>query len=165
MENNNKANSMYVLMLAVPLFWGGSFSTAEHVVTEIPPLVAATLRFGIAGIILMMYVSIKSEWDIGALKKRWKGLLLVSLTSIFGYNALFFFGLTYTSAINGSLIIATMPVFVALGAILFLKETWSSKIGVSCLKYATIKIGQGYKSLTPVMQKTLKRYVFIENWI
>ncbi|MGG2065790.1 DMT family transporter [Bacillus sp. S14(2024)] len=122
---------MYWLMLLVPLFWGGSFSTAEHVVTEIPALVAATLRFAIAGVVLMIYVTIKSEWDIKALKKRWKGLLLVSLTGIFGYNAFFFLGLNYTSAINGSLIIATMPVFVTLGAILFLNETWNSKVGIS----------------------------------
>ncbi|ASJ54806.1 EamA family transporter [Brevibacillus formosus] len=126
-------NRMYIVMLLVPLFWGGSFSTAEHVVTEIPPLVAATLRFGLAGAILLLYFSLKSEWDFYALRKRWKGLLLVSLTGIFGYNALFFLALDDTSAINGSLIIATMPMFVTVGAILFLKETWSSNLGISLL--------------------------------
>ncbi|PFE04932.1 EamA family transporter [Bacillus cereus] len=131
MQNQNNSNKIYFLMLLVPLFWGGSFSTAEHVVTEIPPLVAATLRFGIAGVILMIYSTIKSEWHIGSLKKRWKGLLLVSLTGIFGYNALFFLGVQYTSAINGSLIIATMPIFVTLGAIIFLNEKWNSKVGIS----------------------------------
>ncbi|KIV56866.1 hypothetical protein AM501_29435 [Aneurinibacillus migulanus] len=130
-KKKNQWNSIYLLMLFVPLFWGGSFSTAEHVVTEIPSLVAATIRFALAGIILMIYVTIKSEWNINVLKKRWKGLLLVSLTGIFGYNAFFFLGLNYTSAINGSLIIATMPLFVTLGAVLFLRETWSSKIGIS----------------------------------
>ncbi|PEB52237.1 EamA family transporter [Bacillus pseudomycoides] len=131
MQSHSNSNKIYFLMLLVPLFWGGSFSTAEHVVTEIPPLVAATLRFGIAGIILMIYLTIKSEWHIASLKKRWKGLLLVSLTGIFGYNALFFLGVNYTSAINGSLIIATMPIFVTLGAIIFLNERWNNKVGIS----------------------------------
>ncbi|PDY37519.1 EamA family transporter [Bacillus wiedmannii] len=131
MQNQSNSNKIYFLMLLVPLFWGGLFSTAEHVVTEIPPLVAATLRFGIAGVILMIYLTVKSEWDMGSLKKRWKGLLLVSLTGIFGYNALFFLGVHYTSAINGSLIIATMPIFVTLGSILFLNEKWNSKVGIS----------------------------------
>lgn len=133
MQNQNHSNKIYFLLLLVPLFWGGSFSTAEHVVTEIPPLVAATLRFGIAGVILMVYLTIKAEWDMGSIKKRWKGLLLVALTGIFGYNALFFLGVHYTSAINGSLIIATMPIFVTLGSILFLNEKWNSKVGISLL--------------------------------
>lgn len=131
-ENKNKKwNKMYAWMLLVPLFWGGSFSAAEHVVSEIPPLVAAAIRFAVAGILLFVYVRLKSEWRVDVLKMRWKGLLLVSLTGIFGYNAFFFLALSYTSAINGSLIIATMPVFVSLGAILFLKEAWTGRLAIS----------------------------------
>ncbi|WP_339372776.1 DMT family transporter [Paenibacillus elgii] len=130
-SSNKPWKGIYWLMLAVPLFWGGSFSMAEHVVSEIPPLVAATLRFALAGLLLMLVVTLKSEWNMSVLKQRWKGLLFVSLTGIFGYNALFFLGLKYTSAINGSLIIATMPVFVTVGAVFFLKEAWSGRTGLS----------------------------------
>ncbi|MBO1579288.1 DMT family transporter [Bacillus sp. XF8] len=129
----NSKNRMYVLMLLVPLFWGGSFATAEHVITEIPPLVAATIRFALAGVILVAIVLVKSEWNMSVLSRNWKGLLFVSLTGIFGYNAFFFMGLHYTSTMNGSLIIATMPVFVTMGAILFFKETWSVKIAISLI--------------------------------
>lgn len=118
-------------MLLVPLFWGGSFSTAEHVITEIPPLVAATIRFALAGLLLLLLVTVRSEWNLQGLKTNWKGLVIISLTGIFGYNALFFVALHYTSAINGSLIIATMPLFVSLGAILFFKEAWNGKLGIS----------------------------------
>lgn len=41
--------------------------------------------------------------------------------------------LFYTTAINGSLIIATMPLFVALGAIVFFQEAWSGKLGISLM--------------------------------
>ncbi len=128
-----KINRMYVIMLLVPLFWGGSFATAEHVITEIPPITAATIRFGLAGCILIGIVFMKSEWNTSLLLKNWKGLLFVSLTGIFGYNVFFFMGLNYTSTLNGSLIIATMPVFVTLGAILFFKESWSIKVGISLM--------------------------------
>lgn len=127
----NSKSSMYALMLLVPLFWGGSFATAEHVITEIPPFVAATIRFALAGVILIAIVLVKAEWNMSVLSKNWKGLLFVSLTGIFGYNALFFMGLNYTSTMNGSLIIATMPVFVTIGAVLFFKERWSIKIVIS----------------------------------
>lgn len=127
----NRINRMYVIMLLVPLFWGGSFATAEHVITEIPSITAATIRFGLAGCILIGIVFMKSEWNTSLLLKNWKGLLFVSLTGIFGYNVFFFIGLNYTSTLNGSLIIATMPVFVTLGAILFFKESWSIKVVIS----------------------------------
>ncbi|PIE95312.1 EamA family transporter [Bacillus fungorum] len=129
----NSINRMYVIMLLVPLFWGGSFATAEHIITEIPPITAATIRFGLAGFILIGIVFMKSEWNTSLLLQNWKGLLFVSLTGIFGYNVFFFMGLHYTSTMNGSLIIATMPVFVTLGAILFFKESWSLKIGISLI--------------------------------
>ncbi|WP_410453666.1 DMT family transporter [Paenibacillus alvei] len=131
MNNHSVNKSIYFLMLLVPLFWGGSFSTAEHVITEIPPLVAATIRFGLAGLLLLLLVTVRSEWNLQGLKTNWKGLVIISLTGIFGYNALFFVALHYTSAINGSLIIATMPLFVSLGAILFFKEAWNGKLGIS----------------------------------
>jgi len=129
----NKINRMYIIMLLVPLFWGGSFATAEHVITEIPPITAATIRFGLAGCILIGIVFMKSEWNTSLLLKNWQGLLFVSLTGIFGYNVFFFMGLNYTSTLNGSLIIATMPVFVTLGAILLFKESWSIKVGISLI--------------------------------
>ncbi|MBE9917926.1 DMT family transporter [Paenibacillus donghaensis] len=134
MDNHHKSNkSIYFLMLLVPLFWGGSFSTAAHVISEIPPLVAATIRFALAGIILTIIICVRKKWDLSIWKKNWKGLLLISLTGIFGYNALFFWALHYTSAINGSLIIATMPLFVSIGAILLFGEPWSGKLGFSLM--------------------------------
>lgn len=37
-EDGTKPKVMYWLMLLVPLFWGGAFATAKHVITEIPRL-------------------------------------------------------------------------------------------------------------------------------
>ncbi|WP_223069061.1 DMT family transporter [Paenibacillus caui] len=129
-KNTNQSKSIYILMLLVPLFWGGAFATAKHVITEIPPLIAATLRFGITGIILAMVVTLQKEWHWKEIRKRWKGLLFIGLIGVFGYNALFFTALKYTSATNGALIIAAMPVFTMLGSVLFGKETWSTKSGI-----------------------------------
>ncbi|KMY31935.1 membrane protein [Lysinibacillus xylanilyticus] len=131
MENNNKNQSrnMYLLMLLVPLFWGGAFATAKHVITEVPPLVAATLRFGITGIILVIITTIQKEWLWQVIRNRWKGLLFIGFVGIFGYNAFFFTALKYTSATNGALIIAALPVFTMLGAVIFGKEKWNNKAG------------------------------------
>ncbi|WP_425341251.1 DMT family transporter [Brevibacillus borstelensis] len=109
-------------MLVVPVFWGGAFGTAQHVISEIPPITAAALRFGTAGLILIALAHLRGEWKLEALKKHWLGLLFMSVTGVFAYNAFFFIGLSYTSAINGSLIMANSPVLITLGAVLFLGE-------------------------------------------
>lgn len=124
---------IYVLMLLVPLFWGAAFGAGKHVVTEIPPLTAAAFRFGFAGILLAVWVTITKEWNLTAIRSRWMGLLIMSLTGIFTYNMLFFVAIQYTSAANGSLIMATSPVFITLGAILFLKEAGSKRLMMGIL--------------------------------
>ncbi|MDX8046837.1 EamA family transporter [Gracilibacillus sp. S3-1-1] len=128
---NNK--TIYFLLLFVPLFWGGAFGAAQHVITEISPLVAATLRFGTAGLILLIIILIRREWNWSILKERWLGLLIMALTGIFSYNAFFFIALHYTSSVNGSLIMATSPVFITLGAILFLHEAWNKRTGIGLI--------------------------------
>lgn len=129
-KNKNQSRNMYLLMLLVPLFWGGAFATAKHVITEVPPLVAATLRFGITGIILVTIITVQKEWQWQVIRNRWKGLIFIGFIGIFGYNAFFFTALKYTSATNGALIIAAMPVFTMLGAVILGKEKWNNKAGV-----------------------------------
>ncbi|QZT35365.1 DMT family transporter [Caldalkalibacillus thermarum TA2.A1] len=120
-------------MLFVPLFWGGAFPAAQHVITEISPITAAAIRFGAAGLILLLISLYRSEWNFKEIKQRWAGLLLMALTGIFAYNAFFFYALNYTSAINGSLIMATTPILMTLGAVLFLKEPWHMRLGIGLL--------------------------------
>ncbi|MFC7442555.1 DMT family transporter [Laceyella putida] len=127
---SEKSNiSIYFLLLLVPLFWEGAFGAAKHVITEISPITAATLRFGLVGLILLVIVLIRSEWNLEVLKRFWLGLVLMAVTGIFSYNAFFFIALKYTSAVNGSLIMATTPVFITLGAVLFLHEAWDKRLG------------------------------------
>jgi drug/metabolite transporter (DMT)-like permease len=124
---------LYLWMLLVPLFWGGAFGAAKHIITEIPPMTAAALRFGLAGLILLLVTIGCGEWKPAALKAHWRGLMLMALTGIFAYNAFFFLALARTSAINGSLIMATTPVFVTLGAAFFLGEAWNRRLGFGLL--------------------------------
>src|SRR5690625_3035113 len=103
--NSEKSISIYLWLFLVPFFWGGAFVAAEHLVTELPPITAATLRFGLAGLLLMVIVAFREKIDRKAIKKRWLALLLMAVTGIFGYNLFFFIALDITTAINGSLIV------------------------------------------------------------
>ncbi|WP_186306575.1 DMT family transporter [Siminovitchia fortis] len=132
-QESKKTFGIYLLLLLVPLFWGGAFGAAKHIITEVPPITTAALRFGLAGLILFAAARFSSEWDSKKIKEQWPGLLLMALTGIFGYNVFFFMGLEYTSAVNGSLIVATTPVFVTLGAVLFLGETWNARLALGLI--------------------------------
>lgn len=121
--------AIYFWLLLTPLFWGGAFVAAEHVITEIPPITAATLRFGIAGLILLVVVVLRGQKNLNAIRKQWVPLFFMAITGIFGYNLFFFTGLDMTSAINGSLIMATSPVFMTLGAVVLLREEWNKRVG------------------------------------
>lgn len=121
--------AIYFWLLLVPLFWGGAFVAAEHIITEIPPVTAAAFRFGSAGLLLLAFVLSRKKLDMKAVRKQWLTLLLMAVTGIFGYNFFFFTALGITSAVNGSLIVATTPVLVTFGAVLFLGETWNRQLG------------------------------------
>lgn len=122
--------AIYFLLLLDSFFWGGAFVVAEHIINEIQPITAVALRFLVAGIMLLILVLVQGNIDRKVLKKQWLTILLMALTGIVGYNIFFFIGLHITSAINGSLIIATTPAFITLGAVLFLGETWNRHIGL-----------------------------------
>ncbi|WP_126424964.1 DMT family transporter [Brevibacillus marinus] len=126
-------NSIYLVLLLVPLFWGGAFGAGKHVVTEIPPFTTAAIRFGIASLLLAIWLTAVRGWDWRLIKQRWFGLLILALTGIVAYNCLFYLGLQYTSATNGALISATNPVFTAIIASIFLGEAWSARLGLGTL--------------------------------
>lgn len=125
-----KVGIIYLLMLLVPLFWGGAFGAGKHVVTELPPFTTAAIRFGMASVLLVIWLTVQKGWDWQLMRERWKGLLFVSVTGIFAYNAFFFLGLQYTSATNGSLVVSMNPMTTTLLAVLFLGEVWNRQIGI-----------------------------------
>lgn len=124
---------IYILLLLVPLFWGGAFVAAAHVVQELSPITAASFRFGMAGIILLFIAILKADLHWKKLRSNWLGLLGMAITGIFGYNAFFFIALNMTSAINGSLVMATSPVFITLGAVLFLGESGNKQLAIGII--------------------------------
>jgi drug/metabolite transporter (DMT)-like permease len=124
---------IYLLMLLVPLFWGGAFGSTKHVLTELPPLTVAAIRFLCAGLLMTCWTIWRGEWDWPAVRSYWAGLLGLGATGIFGYNALFNIGMQYTSAINGALVIVINPVTTSLVAVLFLGERWTIKQGLGAV--------------------------------
>lgn len=110
-------------MLVVSLIWGANFSANKYGVSVVPPLAFAAIRFTLASVLLWIIVQIwqpgtripaRAAWLLG-------GLGVVGNT---GYQIAFMTGLVTTSAINASLIMAALPVVVAvLGRVLGVERT------------------------------------------
>lgn len=109
------------------LFWGGTFVAGKWAVGEAPPFFVAFLRFAIASLVLWALVA----WGRRGSDERfplpedgvqWAGLFSLGLTGVFLYNFVFLTGLSWTSATNGSLIVAFNPLLTAILSAWWLKE-------------------------------------------
>ncbi|MBE0605957.1 MAG: DMT family transporter [Deltaproteobacteria bacterium] len=108
-------------------FWGGTFVAGKWAVKEAPPFFVAFLRFGIASLVLWALVasSGRGSGERVPLPKdgsQWAGLFSLGLTGVFLYNFVFLTGLSWTSATNGSLIVAFNPLLTAVLSAWWLKE-------------------------------------------
>ncbi|HMQ31602.1 MAG TPA: EamA family transporter [Chloroflexaceae bacterium] len=99
-------------MVAVVLIWGANFSVTKIALQQIPPLAFAGLRFVFASALLWAVLRATEgarPLPPGALRKLiWLGVVGNSI-----YQLGFLLGLSYTTAANASLIIATTPAMVA----------------------------------------------------
>ena len=100
---------IYIKLLGTVFFWGGAFVAAKIAVQEFTPLVAATLRFIMAFMVLAPVLAWRE--GRGALVKirDWPLLIAAAFTGIILYHLFFFQGLRLTSPIEGSLIVAACP--------------------------------------------------------
>lgn len=100
-------------MLVVALLWGGNFSVSKFAIGRIGPLAFSGLRFALASVLLLLLAR-----KLGAMRPlpRRTFWALVGLGVIGNtlYQALFMTGLSLTSATNSSMIVAILPVVVAL---------------------------------------------------
>ena len=107
------------------LVWGGTFTSARLLGSELDPAVSAFLRFLLASSFLLALLYFKEGGLPRVNKKQLLFLLGMGLTGIAMYNLLFFYGLVHAEAGRGSLITATNPLLTALGAAFIFKERFT----------------------------------------
>jgi drug/metabolite transporter (DMT)-like permease len=118
---------LYLKLVATTFFWGGTFVAGKWAVSEAPPLFVAFLRFAIASVVLFALVALRfrmrgERFPVPKGRGKWAGLFSLGLTGVFLYNYIFLVGLSWTTATNGSLIVAFNPLLTAVLSALWLKE-------------------------------------------
>ncbi len=125
----------YVLLSLTSLFWSGNVVIGRFVAGYIPPVTISVIRWGGAFVILLPFAArhLARDWP---LIRRHAGLLtLLALTGFSAYNTMAYYGLHFTTAINGLLLQSVSPLFVALWSFVLFRDRLSLRqatgIGVS----------------------------------
>lgn len=128
------------------IFWGGTFISGRMLAGHIPPYIAAFLRFATAATILLIVLYRQNRCLPTVPKRLFLPIFFLSLTGVFSYNILFFWGLESVDASRASVIIANNPVFIAVFASLIFRERLGliKSIGVPISVFgAVIAISKG----------------------
>jgi len=95
------------------LVWGINFTVVKIALTDFSPLSFNSLRFSLASLFLLTLLWVL-ERDLSFRREDLVRLVLLGLIGHTIYQLLFIHGIARTTAGNSSLILATMPIFVAL---------------------------------------------------
>jgi drug/metabolite transporter (DMT)-like permease len=113
---------VYLKLAAVTMVWGGTFVAGRYLAGSLSPLLAASLRFLLASLALLLFVRMARTPLVWPNPRQWLQLLLLGFFGIFFYNLCFFYGLHYISASRASLIVALNPAVIGLASWLLFKE-------------------------------------------
>jgi drug/metabolite transporter (DMT)-like permease len=117
---NHRPTWMTLLAFGIIYFvWGSTFFAIRVGVNEVPPLILAAMRFLVAGLVLYGWMIARSERSPSV--REWaSAFLLALLIFVFDYGLLFWAEKRVPSGI-AAVILATIPVFMALAEIIFLR--------------------------------------------
>ena len=126
-------NQPYILLTLMALFWAANIVLGRYVAGHVPPFALTCCRW--AGTFLVVapfaWPHLQRDWRV--MRRNIPLLLMLALTGFALNNALSYWGLQHTQAINALLIQSSGPLFVALWSLVLfrVKLTWAQAIGIA----------------------------------
>lgn len=124
-----KLNSSILLIAVATIIWGATVPIMKLTLTQIPPFSLAFIRMSLASLIL----AVLAFRHLEIAKKDIPTFALAALTGVTLNLTLFFIGLTKTTAINASLLVAAVPILTILMAHFYLREKLDTRIVIAAL--------------------------------
>lgn len=115
-------NQPYLLLALTSLFWAGNTILGRFIVGHVPPMTLAFIRWSGATVILLPFAARYLARDWPLVRKHAGLMALLALTGFSVYNTLSYYGLQYTTAINGLLLQSVAPLFVAMWSFVIFRE-------------------------------------------
>lgn len=110
-------SSALLLILGI-LFWSGNYVLGRAVVGTVPPITLAYVRWILAILVFLPFVWKELKENRESILVNWKALVIMGLTGVVGFNYFQYLAVKYTTAINASIINASIPVFTAVAGYL-----------------------------------------------
>jgi drug/metabolite transporter (DMT)-like permease len=144
----------YLLLSMTSLFWAGNIVLARYVAGHVPPLTLSCVRW--IGVFLILFPfareHLRHDWPV--LRKSLPLMLLLSLTGFAFNNAISYWAMQYTEALNALLIQSAGPLFVALWSLLLfgvrLTRAQAAGILISLLGVLTIILHGDFSTLASI---------------
>jgi len=104
----------YLLLSLTSLFWAGNTVLGRFIAGHVPPITLAFIRWSGATLILLPFAArhVLRDWPV--IRKNAGVLTLIAFVGFSVYNTMAYYGLQYTTAINGLLLQSVGPLFVAI---------------------------------------------------
>jgi drug/metabolite transporter (DMT)-like permease len=111
-------NQPYLLLSLTSLFWAGNIVLGRYAAGHVPPMTLSCIRWIGAFVMLLPFAwpHLRTDWP--ALRTRLPLMVGLSATGFALNNALAYWALQYTQALNALLIQSSGPLFIALWALL-----------------------------------------------
>jgi drug/metabolite transporter (DMT)-like permease len=127
------SNQPYLLLSLTSLFWAGNIVLGRYVAGQMPPMTLSCIRW-VGGFFILLpfaWPHLARDWPV-----LWARLPLMIVLSATGFalnNALAYWALQYTQALNALLIQSSGPLFVALWslALFGVRLTWAQLAGIA----------------------------------
>ena len=99
----------------VPIVWALGFTGAKAAMDQFPPIMLMAMRFSVAAIVLVWFT--KPPWSL-----MWRIFIVTVISATIPYSTIFT-GLNHLDASTAMLVVQAQVPFMALVAIVFLKES------------------------------------------
>ena len=144
----------YLLLSLAALFWAGNIVLARYVAGRVPPMTLSCIRWVGACLLLLPFAwpHLVKDWPV--LRAHLPLLITLSATGFAFNNALSYWALQFTQAINALLIQSSGPLFVALWSLILfgVRLTWAQLAGIalSLLGVLTIILRGDFAALAAI---------------
>ncbi|GHD62113.1 DMT family transporter [Jeongeupia chitinilytica] len=151
-------STTYLKLALTAFFWGLMFHLAKYTVAFMSPLAIGGWRFLSAGLLLAPLVYWREGLDWTGLRRNVLPLLAMAAVGICGFNIALFYGLHWTSPVNGALIIALSPALTVLLSALLNRDAVSSRqLGGLALGLAGVATVVSHGSLPALLALSFNR--------
>jgi drug/metabolite transporter (DMT)-like permease len=126
-------NQPYLLLSLTSLFWAGNIVLGRHVAGHVPPMTLTCVRWIGAFFMLLPFARPHLAKDWPVLRAHLPLVIGLSATGFAFNNALSYWALQFTQALNALLIQSSGPLFVALWALILfgVRLTWAQLAGIA----------------------------------